>query len=74
MPDIKKVADEADVIINGYAFTKCEKGFRVLNLNRPDRAIVISPEGETLETSMDDIEIQIVKDYYRNNKKFMEDE
>lgn len=74
MPDIKKVADEADMIINGYAFTKCEEGFRVLNLNRPDRAIVISPEGETLETSMDDIEIQIVKDYYRNNKKFMEDE
>lgn len=72
MPDIKKVADEADMIINGYAFTKCEEGFRVLNLNRPDRAIVISPEGETLETSMDDIEIQIVKDYYRKRNHYGE--
>lgn len=25
MPDIKKVADAADMIVNGYAFTKCEE-------------------------------------------------
>ncbi len=74
MIDIKKVADNADMIINGYAFTKCEEGFRILNLNRPDRALVISKTEEILETSMDDIEIQIVIDYYRKNKKFMEDE
>lgn len=74
MLDIKKVADESDMIVNGYAFTKCENGVKVLNLNRPNKAIVISLNGETLETSMDDIEIQIVKDYYNNNKKFMEDE
>ena len=74
MPDVRKVADEADMIINGYAFTKCSEGYRVLNLNRTDKAIVISPEGENLETSMDDIEIKIVKDYYKNNKKYMEDE
>ncbi|MCI5603902.1 MAG: hypothetical protein SOV90_01935 [Lachnospiraceae bacterium] len=74
MIDIKKVADNADMIINGYAFTKCEEGFRILNLNRPDRALVISKTEEILETSMDDIEIQIVIDYYRKNKKFVEDE
>ena len=73
MLDIKKVADEADMIINGYAFTKCEEGVQILNLNRPDKAMVLSKAGETLETTMDDIEIQIVKDYYRDNKKFMED-
>ncbi len=73
MPDIMKVADEADLIVNGYAFTKCEEGYRVLNLNRPDRALVLSVAGETLETTMDDIEIQIVKEYYQKNKKFMED-
>lgn len=73
MPDIFKVADEADLIVNGYAFTKCEEGYRILNLNRPDRAVVLSPEGETLETTMNDIEIQIVKDYFEKNKKFMED-
>ena len=42
-------------------------------MNRPERAIVLSMEGETLETTMDDIEIQIVKDYYKKNKKFMEE-
>ena len=72
--NIKDIADKADMIINGYAFTKCESGIRVLNLNRPNKALVISLEGETLETTMDDIEIQIAKDYYTNNKKFLEDE
>lgn len=38
MVDIIKVADDADVIVNGYAFTKCESGYRVLNLNCPDKA------------------------------------
>lgn len=71
--DIIKVADEADLIVNGYAFTKCEEGYRILNLNRPDRALVLSFKGETLETTMDDIEIQIVKSYYDKNKKHMED-
>ena len=74
MLDIIKIADEADMIVNGYAFTRCGEGFRILNLNRPDRALVISRDGETLETSMDDIEIQIAKDYYVKNRKFMEEE
>lgn len=73
MIDVIKVADEADLIVNGYAFTKCADGYRVLNLNRPVCAVVLSSEGEVLETTMDDIEIQIVKDYFENNKKFMED-
>lgn len=36
MADIKQVADAADMIVNGYAFTRCTEGYRVLNLNRPD--------------------------------------
>ena len=73
MPDVIKIADEAGLIVNGYAFTKCPEGFRILNLNRPDKALVISKEGDTLETTMDDIEIRIVKDYYDKNKRFMEE-
>ena len=72
MTDVKKVADEADMIVNGYAYTQNEEGCRVLNLNRPDKATVFSKTGEVLETSMDDIEIQIVKSYLEKNKKFME--
>lgn len=32
MADIKQVADAADMIVNGYAFTRCPEGYRVLNL------------------------------------------
>jgi hypothetical protein len=71
--DIKKAADEADMIINGYAFRCCSEGFRVLNLNRPDRAAVFSVNGDMLETSMDDIELGIVDDYLKENRKYMED-
>ena len=72
MTDVKKVADEADMIVNGYAYTQNVEVCRVLNLNRPDKATVLSKTGEVLETSMDDIEIQIVKSYLEKNKKFME--
>ena len=72
MTDVKKVADEADMIVNGYAYTQNEEGCRVLNLNRPDKATVLSKTGEVLETSMDDIEIQIVKGYFEKNRQFME--
>ena len=53
MVDVKQVADAADMIVNGYAFTRCAEGFRVLNLNRPDRAVVFSSDGKVLETSME---------------------
>ncbi|MBQ5453979.1 MAG: hypothetical protein IIU03_06125 [Bacteroidales bacterium] len=74
MNEIKNIADNADMIVNGYAFTKCDMGYRVLNLNNPHNSILISTSGETLETTMDDIEISIVADYYKNNKKFLEEE
>lgn len=73
MTDIKYIADNADMIINGYAFTKCNEEYQILNLNRPDRAVVLSISGEVLETSMDDIEIEIVKDYYKKNRELMEE-
>ena len=73
MPDVVKIAEESDLIVNGYAFTKCCEGYRILNLNSPNHALVLSLKGDTLETTMDDIEIQIVKDYFEKNKKYMED-
>jgi len=72
MIDIKKLADEADVIINGYAFFKHELGVRVLNLNNTSSAAVFSRENEMLETTMDDIEIAIVRDYLERSWKYME--
>lgn len=72
MTDIKKIADTADMIINGYAYTKCNERIRVLNLNHPESAAVLSTDGETLETTMDDIELKIAKNYLQQNRQFME--
>jgi len=72
MPDIKSIADKADVIINGYAFTRKDDGIHVINLNSPDKAVVFSVDGEVLETTMDDIEISIASRYLLKNLKYME--
>lgn len=73
MPDIKNVADRADVIINGFAFTRNEDRIQVLNLNSPDKAAVFSADGQVLETTMDDIELSIASRYLQQNLKYMED-
>lgn len=73
MPDIIKVADTADMIVNGYAFTKENGMIRVLNLNHPERACVLAKNGEMAETTMDDVELSIVSDYYQKNKKYLEE-
>ncbi len=71
MIDIKEVADNADMIINGYAFTCEEKGIRVLNLNNTNNALIFDNKDRVIETTMDDIEISIVKDYLDNNREFL---
>ena len=73
MPNITTIADKADVIVNGYAFTREEDGIHVLNLNCPDKAVVFSTDGEVLETTMDDIELSIACRYLQQNQKYMED-
>lgn len=72
MPDVEKVARGANMIVNGYAFTAAENGWvRVLNLNAPQSALVLNADGDLLETSTDDIEVEIVRGYYLANKEFM---
>ncbi len=67
----KEIADKADMIINGYAFSKEGDYIRVLNLDHINHAAVILND-QVVETNMDDIETQIALDYYRDNKQFME--
>lgn len=73
MLDIKDIADKADIIINGYAFTREDDRIRVLNLNLPDKAVVYGVDGQVLETTMDDIELSIASRYLRENFKYMEE-
>lgn len=72
MPDIKTVADKADLIVNGYAFARVDHRIQVLNLHNPAKAVVFSVDGEVLETTMDDIELSIVSRYLQQNIKYME--
>ena len=74
MDKIREIADQADMIVNGYAFTRENDQIRILNLNNLDKALVISEDGKVLETTMDDIEIRIVLDYWNSDREFMEDE
>lgn len=71
MDKIREIADRADMIVNGYAFTRENRQIRVLNLNNLDKALVLSEDGRVLQTTMDDIEIHIVLDYWDNDRKFM---
>ncbi len=70
--DIKDIADKANMILNGYAFTRDGEYIRILNLEHVNHAVVIF-NNRIIETNMDDIEARIVLDYYNNNKQFMED-
>ena len=71
--NISNVAKTADFIVNGYAFTSDKKQIRVLNLNNMDKATVLDKTGEVIMTSMDDVEISIVKKYFERNKEFLRD-
>ena len=66
--NIEEIADKADMIINGYAFTKDNEYIRVINLNNVNRATVIYND-KIVETNMDDIESKIVLDYYLQDKE-----
>lgn len=68
--EIKEIADRADMIVNGFAFTKDGEYVRVVNLdNRRHTATIL--DDEIIEKDMDPIEAQITVDYYKNNKRFM---
>ncbi len=71
--DLDCIISNANMIVDGYAFTQSDNKVKVLNLNKPDHSSVMSLEGEILETSMDDIELTLVCEIYSKNKEFMEE-
>lgn len=76
MPEIEltKIADDANMIVRGFAFTRKNGNISVLNLNNPTHAMVISNDGKMLESSMDPIEQTIVLKIWENDAEFMETE
>ena len=72
--ELQDIIENANMIVCGYACKKSEEGnIRVLPIRQPPHALVISPEGDIYETTMDDIEINIVLGYWEKNKKYMEE-
>ncbi len=73
MPEatVIKIADAADLIVNGYAFTRAGDNVRVLNL-RTGKAAVLNGAGVVLETSMDDMDMELAVKYFAENRRFME--
>lgn len=51
----KKIADAADMVVDGFAVLRHELGYRIVNLNSGN-VVVVSPKHEVLESSMDEIE------------------
>lgn len=71
---VKDIQSGADMIVSGYAFCKKEDAtIQVVQLSEPFHALILSPDGEVLETTMDDIELDIVQGYWLKNKKHMEE-
>lgn len=70
--DLKKIADNADMIVRGYAFTRKGEFISVLNLNNPDRAVLLSASGRVLESNTDEIEEAIIRNIWNADKKYME--
>ena len=70
MLDIKKLADEADVIVQGYAFIAKGEGITIIDLHRPEHAAYFYND-ELVETSMDEIEAFKVTKLYKDNVKYM---
>lgn len=71
--EIERIAEDANFIVSGYAFTKRDDGFiSILNLEHPDCAMVVNKQGELIETNMDPIEQTIVLNLCRKNLQFME--
>ena len=66
-----KIADAADLIVGGYAMMKHELGFRIVNLNSGN-ALIVSKDSNILETSMEDLEVEVAIGYLKTNRSFME--
>lgn len=72
--EINKVCDNADMIVCGYAFSRMEgMKIQILQIHPPFHALILSADGEVLETSMDDVELAIVKGYWIKKHKYMEE-
>lgn len=74
LDEINTIRSNANMIVCGYAFTRMEDtSIHVIQLNHPYHALVLSEEGDVLETTMDDVELDIVMGYWLKNHKYIKE-
>ena len=69
---IRKIADEADMVIRGYAFKKKGDFIHIFNTNDGISAMVITADGMMVESNMDEIEQALVQSIWHRDAKYME--
>ena len=68
---VRKIADGADMIVRGYAFTRADDFIRIFNLNDRESSMVIAPDGTMIETNMNEIEQALVLDIWSKDSKYI---
>lgn len=66
----QKIADAAEMIVDGFAVLRHELGYRIVNLNSGN-VVVVSPKFKILESSMDEIEETIAIRNLTENLDFL---
>lgn len=69
--DLQNIIDKAAFLVGGYAFWQRENNIEIVALKSPNHVLIMSQDGDIIESSMDDIEIAIVQDYWHRNKKYL---
>ena len=69
----KRIADDADMIVRGYAFTWLnDHDIEVVSLDNISHKLWMHSDGQVYENRFPVIEMEIIKDIWAKNAKFME--
>ena len=66
----RTIAENSDLVLNGYAVTLDAGNFRVVNL-KTGKAAYIMASGELSETNMDEVESAIALRIVSENRKYI---
>lgn len=69
--EIEKIANDAEMIVNGYAYGKIGNNIRAVNLRTGKAAVFAEGQG-AIETNMDDMDVALAAQYLTDNARFME--
>lgn len=69
---VQEIADQADMIVSGYAFKVLKDHIEITDLNNLSKTAVIQND-ELVESVMSDEEDAIVMKYYNRNKDLLKE-